>query len=199
MIKVYVEPNFRGPDEGDGGIRRVVEAMKQHLPARGYEITTDIQKADIVHTHAGSTPDVPQNIPWITSCHGLYWQEYEWPKWCHALNRDVIEAMRRADHVTAPSEWVAQILRRGMWLRPTVFHHGVDLDDWEPTPDPASYILWNKNRPDPICDPKPLIDLAAQAPDLRFVTTFGQEMDNVRVTARTGYEEMKELVRRAGV
>ncbi len=198
-MKLHIQPTFRGEDKGEGGIRRVVEAQRLWLPELGIEIVDDLNSADIVATHAGTVPNVPVHVPWVVHTHGLYWQEYQWPRWSHDLNRQVIDAMRQADHVTAPSEWVAQILRRGMWLRPTVLHHGVDLDDWEPTTDPASYILWNKNRPDPICDPKPVIDLAAQASDLRFVTTFGQETDNVRVINRIGYEAMKELVLRAGV
>ncbi|KKK63213.1 hypothetical protein LCGC14_2996540, partial [marine sediment metagenome] len=100
---------------------------------------------------------------------------------------------------TAPSEWVAQILRRGMWLRPTVFHHGIDIEDWTSVPNPGAYVLWNKNRPDPVCDPKPVMDLAEMAPDVRFVTTFGREQNNVRVSGRVDYDTMKDLVRNAGV
>ena len=199
MSKVYIEPNFRGVDEGEGGIRRIVDKMKQHLPTLGYEITTKIDEADLVHTHAGMTPDVPLEIPWIASCHGLYWQEYNWSRWHHDLNRQVIDAMRRADHVTAPSEWVAQTLRRGMWLRPTVLHHGVDMEEWEPASDALKYVLWNKNREDPICDAEPVRVLSGRAPDLDFITTIGAEAPNVRVCGRQDYPAMRDLIRHAGV
>ena len=198
-FKIYIEPRFRGQDAGEGGIRRIVEAQRRWLPQMGVEVVEEIEDADVVATHAGMTPDVPQDIAWVVHTHGLYWQEYEWPKWCHTLNRDVIEAMRRADHVTAPSEWVAQALRRGMWLRPTVLQHGVDLEEWEPFPTHAGYVLWNKNRADPVCDPKPLMDLANMAPELAFVTTIGHDQANVRVTGRIGFDAMRDLVKNAGV
>ncbi len=197
-MKVHIIPTFKGVDEGDGGIRRVVEAQRRWLPHFGIEIVDDIQQADFVATHAGVTGNIPQAMPWIVHTHGLYWQEYEWPRWSLQANDQVIDAIRRADHVTAPSEWVAQTLRRAMWLRPSVLHHGVDMQDWEPVDRPGDYVLWNKNRPDPVCDPRPVITLAEQAPDLNFVSTFGQDRANVRITHRIPYKTMKELVRHAG-
>lgn len=198
-MRVYIEPSFRGPDEGEGGIRRIVEAQRAWLPRFGIEVVEEIEEADLVATHAGSIPEVPIDIPWIVHTHGLYWQGYDWPRWCHDLNKHVIEAMRRADHVTAPSEWVAQALRRGMWLRPTVLYHGIDPEGWEPSPDPGDYVLWNKNRPDPVCDPTPVAEMAHLAPDLNFVTTFGQGSDNIRVTGKVTHDAMRDLVRNAGV
>ena len=198
-MKVYILPHFRGPDTGEGGIRRIVEAQRLWLPRMGVEIVDKMEEADLVATHAGMTPEVPYDIPWVVHTHGLYWEEYQWPKWCHDLNRQVIDAMRKADHVTAPSEWVAQALRRGMWLRPTVLPHGIDLEDWEPPESHLGYVLWNKNRPDPVCDPTPVIELAARAPELNFITTFGREQENVRITGRVDHDTMKELVRNAGV
>lgn len=197
-MKTHIIPTFKGVDQGDGGIRRVVEAQRRWLPHYGIEIVDDIQAADLVATHAGITGNIPQSVPWVVHTHGLYWQEYEWPRWCLQVNDQVIDAMRRADHVSAPSEWVAQTLRRAMWLRPSVLYHGVDMEDWEPVTKPADYVLWNKNRPDPVCDPRPVISLAAQAPDLSFVSTFGQDQPNVRITGRIPYLTMKELVRHAG-
>ena len=198
-MKVYIEPRFRGADKGDGGIRRIVEAQRLWLPRMGVEVVDELEEADLVATHAGMAPEVPQDIPWVVHTHGLYWDDYEWPGWCHRLNREVIDAVRKADHVTAPSEWVAYALKRAMWLRPTVLHHGIDLEDWEPAESQLGYVLWNKNRPDPVCDPTPVIELASRAPDLKFITTFGREQDNVRVTGRVEFETMKELIRNAGV
>ncbi len=200
-FKVYIEPRFRGPDEGEGGIRRIVEAQRLWLPRMGIEIVEEIEDADLVATHAGMRPDVPDDIPWVVHIHGLYWQEYTWAKWHLDLNRQVIEAMRKADHVTTPSEWVARALRHGMWLRPTVLHHGIDLEDWEPSDDHLKYILWNKNRTDPICDPTPVMTLAGmkEAQGFNFITTFGREQPNVRVTGRVDFAGMKDLIRNAGV
>ncbi len=198
-MKVHIQPRFRGVDSGDGGIRRIVEAQQEWLPRLGIEVVDDLNQADFVVTHAGLTVPAPNHMPWIVHTHGLYWQEYNWPVWAHDLNYKVIAAMRQADHVTAPSEWVAQVLRRAMWLDPTVLHHGIDLEAWEPSPSPQDYILWNKNRPDPVCDPGPMLEVAAAAPDLQFKTTFGEGGDNVQTVGRIGYREMWDLVRNAGV
>ncbi len=198
-MKVHIIPRFAGEDEGDGGIRRVVEAQHRWLPHYGIEVVDDMGQADLIASHAGVTGNLPQAMPWVVHTHGLYWQEYGWPRWCLDVNRDVIDAMRRADHVTAPSDWVAQVLRRGMWLRPSVLYHGVDMEDWQPVDAPSDFVLWNKNRPDPVCDPRPVITLAQQLPDVRFVSTFGQDLPNLRITGRIPYATMKELVRHAGV
>ncbi len=197
-MKVYIEPTFRGQDKGDGGIRRVVEAQHRHLPSFGIDVVDSVADADLLASHGGIQFGVPPGKPWITHTHGLYWAEYEWNKWHHDLNAQVIGAMRRADHVTAPSEWVAQTLRRGMWLRPTVLPHGVDLEEWGPG-QRKGYVLWNKTRVDPICDPSPVMALAAQAPDLDFVTTFGDTSANVQRTGKLPYIESKDLIRNAGI
>ncbi len=197
-MKVYIEPTFRGQDKGDGGIRRVVEAQRRHLPSFGVEVVDAIDDADLVASHGGSQFNIPPGKPWVTHTHGLYWAEYEWDRWHHDLNAQVIAAMRHADHVTAPSEWVAQTLRRGMWLRPTVLPHGVDLEEWGPG-QRKGYVLWNKTRVDPICDPAPLLTLAAQAPDLDFVTTFGDTSANVQRTGRLPYLEAKDLIQNAAI
>ncbi len=198
-MKVFIAPQFRGEDKGDGGIRRIVEAQRLWLPKLGVEVVDDIGQADLIATHAGSAPSLAPSAPWVSHCHGLYWSEYEWDQWHHKLNRGVIDAMRLADRVTAPSEWVAQALRRGMWLDPTMLHHGINFDEWEPSQNPEGYILWNKSRPDPVCDPASMIDLAARTPDLAYVTTFGGATPNIRVTGRMPFDRMRELVKEAGV
>lgn len=197
-MKIFLEPHFRGADKGDGGIRRIVEAQIKHLPKYGFEIVDSGDEADMVVTHAGVLSDVPVHKPWIVHTHGLYWAEYEWAKWCYDLNAQVVTAMRRADCVTAPSEWVAQSFRRGMWLDPVVLTHGIDLEDWQSGTN-GGYVLWNKTRVDPVCDPQPLMDLAAQTPDLSYVTTFGERAPNVSVTGRMGFEAAKEIIKHAGV
>ena len=197
-MKIYIEPRFRGPDEGEGGIRRIVEAQNHLLPGFGFEIVDDLTKADIVATHAGQRPDVPSHIPWVVHTHGLYWSEYSWPKWCHGLNQDVIDAMRRADHVTAPSEWVAYALRRGMWIKPTVLYHGIYPEQWAEG-DNQGFILWNKTRQDSICRADVVTTLSGMAPDLAFVSTFGEPRANVKLTGRLPFEEGKQYIENCGV
>ena len=199
-MKVYIEPRFEGQDQGDGGIRRVVEAQRKWLPKYGVEVVASLGDADLVATHAAvATKTVPVHIPWVCHTHGLYWSEYTWSKMAHHLNREVISGMRQADHVTAPSEWVRRAFQRGMWIDPTVLYHGVDVDDW-PLGTDRGYVLWNKNRADPICDPNPVITLAKQNPDINFTSTLGVEgMPNLALTGVLPYEQAREYVRHASV
>lgn len=197
-MKLYIATQFGGVDKGDGGIRRIVEAQQKYLPDFGIEVVKSVEEADIVCSHAGDLPNVPVGKPWVVHGHGLYWSEYEWWEWAYKLNQYVIEAMRRADHVTAPSEWVAYALKRGMWLNPTVLYHGIDPDMWEPA-EPQGYVLWNKTRIDPICDPSPVNKMADQMHGTQFLTTFGNGKVNVRVTGRLPFEKSRQLVAGADV
>lgn len=221
-IKVCIHPRFDGADRGDGGIRRVIEAQLKHLPAFGIEIVDTVEAADIVAVHGGSWIDVPSNKPVVSHSHGLYWtSDYDWPKWALDLNEHVIAAHRKADVVTSPSKWVARIIERGMWLASPVLYHGIDTEDWEVGPKDNSYfinregdeartvkikgpyVLWNKTRPDPICDPMVLVELAKRAPDVQFVTTFvppGIDVPpNVTVCGRLPYADARVLIESASV
>lgn len=235
MTKVHIWPHFKGEDKGDGGIRRVVEGQQRSLPAAGIEIV-DVKDADVIATHA-VLPDeyyLPQHArtPLVTHCHGLYWSEFEWERWALKANTDVMEAIRVADIVTAPTEWVAQAIRRHTMRDVRVVPHGVDLEEWLPWQDSGStscacppderepmpgvkvqvhlvdcaaqlpqsgYVLWNKTRPDPVCDPESVNVVAARMPDVQFRTTFGTGTDNVDVTGCLPFSQAKIDVRRASV
>lgn len=199
-MKVFIAPTFRGEDRGDGGIRRVVEAQHKYLPEFDVKIVDTVDAADIVAVHAGLW--VETNKPVVSHCHGLYWSEYEWALWARKLNQDVIRAMRKADVVTAPSKWISNILKKGMWLDAPVLYHGIDIDDWEPGVN-REYVLWNKTRIDPICDPYPVHMLSSRAKDTHFVTTFYEPNhnpnSNVLVTGTRPYQEAKAFVQSASV
>lgn len=199
-MKVYISPNFTGPDQGDGGIRRVVEAQYKYLPDQGIEVVASEKDADLVAIHAGSY--VATNKPVVAHNHGLYWSEYPWPSWAHEMNNACINVLRRADAVTAPSDWVANIIRRGMGINALTVYHGVDAAEWAPAADAKAhpYVLWNKTRVDPICDPTPVTELAKRLHNVAFVTTYGDaDLRNVRVTGRVPYEQGKRLVQGATV
>lgn len=204
MSRLCILPNFRGEDRGDGGIRRVVEAQTRWLPTTGWDLVEDPAQADIVATHAGVQADVPATVPLVNHCHGLYWYGFSWANWSLKMNRDVIKAMRRADVVTSPSKWVAHAIARGTNIDSPVFYHGIEPEDW-PEPDYSGrYVLWNKTRVDPICDPRDMLTLAHGAPDVQFVTTLFWSRDeapapNIEVTGVLGPDRAKELVRNAGV
>jgi len=204
-FKIYITPFFRGEDSGDGGVRRAVDAQRKWLPRLGVEIVDDADEADLIVVHILEQPaffNKHADKPIIADCHGLYWAEYEWPDWALKANAGVLETIRCADGVIAHSEWVAQAIRRHTLRRVDVVPHGIDLDEWRAR-ESEGYILWNKTRPDPVCDPKPVQQLAEMMPEQQFVTTFwpqGEPVpENVRVTGRLSFEESKVLVERAGV
>lgn len=202
--RVYMEPKFKGLDKGDGGIRRVVDAQREYLPALGIEFVSEVAAADVVALHAGCWVDTPKPI--VAHAHGLYWEGYVWQRWALALNDDVIRTMRCADAVTAPSKWVAHALARGLWITPEVMYHGVNTDEWPAKVAVASgatepYVLWNKTRVDAVCDPGYVTRLAELAPDVQFKTTFAhhERNKNVEIVGLQGYEEGKRLVQEANI
>lgn len=194
-MKVYLNPSFDKEDKGEGGIRRVVEAQKKYLPDYGIEFVKDIDKADIVNCHGTSINDV-DNL--VLSIHGLYWEGYEWPKWYRNANSLILTGMKRAKVVTAPSEWVANAVRRGMLVDPVVCYHGITIEDWTPQEN-RGYVLWNKNRVDAICDPKDVGFLARNMPNTEFISTFGDNEPNVTLTGKVPFFQMKEYIQQAGV
>ena len=117
-MRIFLEPKFSGPDEGDGGIRRVVEGQRQHLPAHNIELVDTLQQADIIHSHIAPYDETERyiiehpEIPFLVQNHGMYWMEYEWQNWALKANAKCMEAIRLADYVIAPSEWVAQSIRQ---------------------------------------------------------------------------------------
>lgn len=197
MTGVFIAPHFRGEDKGEGGIRRVVEAQRRWLPAYGIEVVDREEDADVFALHAGNWYNTDKPI--VAHSHGLYWSGYDWLKWAIALNKDVIRTMRQADVVTAPSEWVAQAIRRGMWIDPVVLHHGIEPGEWN-VGRRGGYVLWNKGRVDAVCDPDVVSKLAALAPDAKFISTFVREqLPNIETTGVVGYEDAKGLVQHASI
>jgi len=197
-MKVHITPKYRGADDGSGGgIRRVVEAQRKYLPDFGVEVIDTPVGADVINAHAGTTRT--SGIPMCASIHGLYWTaEESWPNWAWTMNQQVIDSMLAAKVVTVPSEWVAHAVRRGSLIDPVVIPHGIDIDEWTPG-ESQGYVLWNKFRIDPACDPSDMNALAVRSPGTKFVSTFGATGPNVTLTDRVPPEEMRELVRNAGV
>lgn len=195
-MKVYIWPKF-GKESGQGGIKRVHEALHRYLPDYGVEVVDHIDKADVVNIHAD---DIPTDKPVAYSNHGLYWAGYDWQSWAYESNAKIIRAMHRATTktVSVPSSFVRNVLARGMLLNPFVLRHGVDLEDW-PVGKNEGYVGWFKTRPDPICTPKPLNILAGRFPDISFVSTFGDPSSNVRLVGKLPYQESKQLVSNAAV
>ncbi|MCH8830698.1 MAG: hypothetical protein IID45_14065, partial [Planctomycetes bacterium] len=140
---------------------------------RSYLIASTYDEADVICTHGTTVMDQPADKPIVNINHGLYWSIHDWPHWAHHANSQVVEAMMRAQFHTAPSNWVANALRRGMMVYPEVVHHGIDADEWTPVDDHHDFVLWNKARADAVSDPQDMVELARRLPGVRFVSTIG--------------------------
>lgn len=197
MKRVFINPVITGSDRADGGIRRVVEAQCKYLPEYDWTVVNDSRSADLIVNHGTLCEERP-NVPMISSCHGLYWHEYEWPDICYDANRRVIDAMMRADAVTVPSQWVRNAVTRGTLINPWVIHHGIDPEDWGPS-ESYGFVLWNKARTDAVSNPESVSRLAEMLPGIPFVTTFGQPRSNTKIIGPMPYEKMAPIVRHAGV
>jgi glycosyltransferase involved in cell wall biosynthesis len=198
-IKVHIVPWYKRPDKGDGGIRRVVEAQFRHLQKFGITTVGDADAADVLACHGTALVTRPGK-PTVNHNHGLYWAKYDWPAWAHDANRQVVQAMAASVAHTAPSHWVSNAIRRGMLAYPEVVYHGVDADDWNVSPEPQPYVLWNKARTDYVSDPADMNTVAKLLPNRWFVSTFGEQgVPNIKTVGKIPFDEMKGLIENAGV
>lgn len=196
-MKVHISPN---PEDAHDGVRRVLEAQFRYLSDFGVEIVGDPASADVINGHVLAAPNV-SGIPLVHSNHGLYWSKHNWPHQLGQINQGIIDIATRAQIVTTPSKWVAHALERGLWIKPTVIHHGVDADQWKPMDKPNNYVLWNKGRGDPVSDPRDVSELAPLLPNVEFLITIGSgnPSPNIKIIGRVPYEKMNEMVANAGV
>ena len=202
-IKVHIWPKMSGEDKGDGGIRRVIEGQQRSLPRLHVSFVSDPGDADVLACHAQIPDEYAKRFPdkpTVLHCHGLYWSDYNWMDWAYKVNREVLKSICSADAVTAPAEWVADVMRRHTSRRVTAVPHGVNSKEWlPPQGGHKGYVLWNKTRVDPVCEVDTLNALTAYAPDIQYVTTFGENRGNVAVTGKLPYVQAKELIRTAEV
>jgi len=196
-LKVCIIPAYAKPDRGEGGIRRVCEAQAKYLPEFGIEVVADVGQADVVNTHGVEICPRP-DVPVLNSSHGLMWSRYAWERWAHDINARVVEAMVVAQAHTAPSEWVANALRRSGLFYPTVVYHGVDPDEWIGG-EPSDYILWNKARADLVSNPSDMNQAAERMRGRHFLSTIGKATPNVTIIGTTNVQTMRSLVAKAGV
>ena len=206
-MRVYITPFFKGEDTGDGGVRRVVEAQVEYLPKSDIEVVESPDDAELMIVHIQLATHLLKrypDIPIVVDHHGLYWAEYDWVSevgnWPLEANKKVLETIRQSDAVIAHSEWVAQALRRHTMRRVEVVPLGISMSEWAPRKRNSGYVLWNKTRPDPVCDPRPVAELADAMPEQEIISTFGPEdRANVTLTGSLPYEEAKAYIKHAGV
>lgn len=199
-VRVFLYPSFGAVDKGDGGIGRVVRSQVKHLPTLGVTLVTTPAEADVIACHIEIPEQFLKNYPekkFVAHTHGLYWEGYDWPTWAIEANKLVMEAVRVADHVTSPSEWVSQTLRRATGRPVETVYHGVELDEWavnSVTADLKKYVLFDKTRVDPICEIDSLTRIAELCPHIEFVTTAGNiDLPNVHCVGLQEFDKAKAL------
>ena len=196
-MKLFISPKYKGVDlGGHGGIRRVIDAQLAYFAS---SIVDTVEEADTVAIHAGSMVKLRSDQKVIAHCHGLYWSKYTWLLNHTAINKSVVNVMQTSDFITAPTEWVANSLRRSTYRKVDVVPHGVD-PDWVPGRLNTGYVLWNKSRIDSVCDPEPVYQVAKLLPDIRFKLTVGTSgaASNIEITGLTPYTDHAP-VQNAGV
>lgn len=196
--KVFISPDFPNPDKGDGGIRRVVSAMRQYLPDYDWQVVSTPQEADVLNCHAMMRETDPTK-PMVYSSHGLHWADYDWPTELLKCNQFMVDTMAMSQAITVPSDWVGMAIARGMLRKPKTIYHGVDINEWQVVDDSKGYVLWNKARHDVVSNVNEMQQLAALMPDVPFVSTIGNKTDNVIVMGVVPYENMKRAIAHAGV
>jgi glycosyltransferase involved in cell wall biosynthesis len=200
MHKILMLPTpTQALNDTSNSIHQIVLRLAKYLPAFGYELTENEQEADLVVGHAGQTYNTLQVD--VAMCHGLYATAYasQTEQWHLSANQGVVNNLTTARAITVPSEWVGDILRRDMHVNPTVIPWAIEHSEWEPA-DSHGYVLWNKTRPDGVCNPKPVRDLAIKVGSQHFVSTFAENPpSNLQVIGRQPYEAMKDLVKHAAV
>src|SRR3972149_11505851 len=199
-LKVYIYPTANPEDTG--GIPQVIKGQFRHLPKFGIDLVDNEEDADVIVCHVIIPPAFVKRFPRkpiVVINHGLYWADYEWfGSAFQKTNSDAMEAIRVSDAVAACSDWVANSIRRHTSRTVEVINHGIDIEDWQPL-EQKGYVLWNKTRPDPVCDPEPMNQVAALLPNVRFISSFGQEAPNVALTSKLPFDQSKKLIQQAGV
>lgn len=201
LLKVYIYPKFNGKPVG--GIPRVVEAQIKHLPKFGVEIVETEDEADVIVCHSTVPAAFVKRFPRkviVQISHGAYWSEIQgWGNWELKSNKDQMESIRISDAVITCSEWVANSIRRNTSRPVEVINHGIDYEDWQSELTNKDYVLWNKFRKDPVCDPTPVNQVAALLPNVKFISTFGEKERNVVLVGELPFEDSKKLIQQAGV
>ncbi|NPU89985.1 MAG: glycosyltransferase [Fervidobacterium sp.] len=200
-MKVFMLPTYdMATNMPEGGIKQVLLAW--YLRANDYDInfSDNDSDCDLVATHAGFSRRVTD----VAHLHGLYWTgDKKLGSAEYHLNQLIIDAIRSALLITVPSKWISKTFERDMHISPYLLPHGIDLDEWGDVEDSDNYVLWNKNRTGvDVCDVNTVTALANMARDVQFVCTFEPKnllYGNVKVCGVVPHNEMKKIVKRAGV
>jgi len=202
-IRVHLVPDPRKEDRLGSGVDLVVYRMHMMLPNHGVQLVKKDGEYDVLATHIFPSSIQTKEVDVLHS-HGLYPTGYandEPNEWQWEANKRIIEAARVSRIITVPSPWVAEAFTREMGVSPAVIPHGIDISEWKERKEFSDRprVLWNKNRKIGVCSPTPLMALAAAAPNVTFLTTFGARVKNVSVMGSMSYQKMKETMYAANI
>ena len=203
MRTYYRHPSTeRGEFNRDfGGIVGSIRGYHKHLPQFGWTETMSEDDADLVAGHLSTRSRRLDAF----HLHGLYpTSDHRFGPSQWQQNATIIDNIRRTRTVIAVSDWVAQLLRRDMHMRPFVVPSaGIDLTEWDAIPrgeySTQPFVLWNKTRGHGVCDPTPVARLAEKFPKTNFVTTFypqdAPDYTNVTITGLLNHADAWKIVR----
>lgn len=197
MIGVQSDPSPSHIKDRNNGILQAVYNLSIALPEFGFEYVDDPRAAHLFAHHAGAANGMPVTV---AHCHGLIPTAMQsMSGGADGINAAVIDNIMRAKAVTVPSEWVADQLRRDMRLEPFVVPWGISHEEWKPDGEDRGYVLWGKGRSDLVCNPTYMNALAKLAPDIQFVSTFGEPTPNVTIIGQQPFYAMRDLVKNASL
>ena len=179
----------------DNGVGQVIYHYHKFFPRVGVNITTNVNNDyDLSFGHLGHL----QNSD-VFASHG-FWFGNDVNDNKRRQNALLTQCALNAKAVIVPSEYVAETFRREFRINPHVVGHGVNYNEWQHNKKNEGYILWNKNRNSAVCNPQAVYELAKRFPKLQFITTYCNEsLDNITVTGRLPFEQMKPLIQRANI
>ena len=192
-MKVALLPELASFPDTSGGVRRVIEALCEHLPK--YVELVVPQDADVIHCHAAAMNTVPK--PMLYTNHGIM------PLPLSDIDRECNEVVFRnlvtADAVTCVSKWAPGAYRR-MGRKVLHIPNGVNLGK---VGNPADYVLFGKVCNGGVAEEgaKLALALASRCPTIPFVFVGVPEgatvPPNVRVLGPQPYDKMRRWLDRA--
>lgn len=200
MLNVLMFPSPDRIRTKEDGISQVVLNYGRYASQFDITYVTEDDEFDLIAVHAGMV-SLPKDIgvPVVSINHGLYWTgDRSGAGWELEANRNVVSSIRAANAVTVPSSWVAEAFQRDMHFTPYIVPHGVNIKEWKNLGD-GGFVLWNKNRQTTTCNPQDVSFLARTYPGISFISTFGEPAQNVNITGKLPFEQMKQLVQQCTV
>lgn len=200
--RISVTPTLKEFSSGEGGVKRVVEALQRYLPEFGYQI--DDTNPQFHHNNA--TGKGPFNL--VYTSHGIYPPTTRDPGEQHinsVLRQNISTAYRVISVGSEPKEYAEKNLN----VPVQIIRNGVPIEDMDAVPPgnplnlPGPYFLWSKMTTQGVCDPTPAIELARSMPNYLFVFTLLPPNisipPNIHAIGRQPHDKMLQVLKNCAV